>query len=79
MMDSQQKRLQSDEEIMAEALDKRGALSLRVSFAVKDSRGVWRPLRRRDISLRQIPNQGRLWRLVDTVLNSLKEKSDVRD
>jgi len=70
MMGLTRKRLQSDEEIMACALEKPGSyLSLRILFQVKDKDGTWRVMRNKGIQLSKIPTQGRLLSLISGARN----------
>jgi hypothetical protein len=70
-MMNKHRRLESNEEIMLAALEKRGFLDMRIMFQVRDKDGTWRSLSGRTISARKIPNQGKLWQLVKKVFDSL--------
>jgi hypothetical protein len=71
MMGLTRKRLQSDEEIMALALDKRGSLQVRIIFQVYDAAGTWRVMRNQGVTLTKIPTQGRLLSLLNGVRSYL--------
>ncbi len=64
MMGLTRKRLQSDEEIMALALAKRGYLDVRIIFQVKDEAGTWRVMRNQGTRLTKIKTQGRLFSML---------------
>lgn len=61
-----------NEEILLKSLQKRGNLRMKIRFFVLDHEGKYQPLAGNTLILKDIPNQGKLFSLVNQVSVSVE-------
>lgn len=65
------RRKETNEQLMEQTLERYGYLSMRVTFSVKDGKGVYRGMKGESIVIRKVPTEEQFKALISAVRNRI--------